>query len=158
MGAPPKNTEAGSHEEPRNSGGGRKMGHGALRKRTVFRFGVCARAMVQRVGSENCARNLYVATLRWSCRVSGLAHGRSPTPQRGCRRTPGLAFERSHTIIGLREGVHTSSGGVNTGSVHTSSGGVNTGSVHTDNAVFTQKSGVHTAILSDFAVILSDFE
>eukprot|EP00966_Prymnesium_polylepis_P041529 964002-Prymnesium_polylepis.1 len=32
---------------------------------------------------------------------------------------PGLAFERSHTILGLRAGVHTPSGGVNTGSVHT---------------------------------------
>ena len=31
----------------------------------------------------------------------------------------GLAFERSHTILGLRGGVHTPSGGVNTAGVHT---------------------------------------
>ena len=70
------------------------------------------------------------------------------------------------TILGLREGVHTPSGGVNTGSVNT------------ENVVFTHKkwcshSVCHIfqqmvdvwiilsdfeAILSDFAVILSDFE
>ena len=90
---------------------------------------------------------------------------------------PGCAFERSHTILGLREGVHTPSGGVNTGSVHT------------ENVVFTQKKwcshtrcshrksgvhrkhGVHTVfcpisqmvdvgrtILSDFEAFSSDFE
>jgi hypothetical protein len=78
----------------------------------------------------------------------------------------GLAFERSHTILGLREGVHTPSGGVNTGSVNT------------ENVVFTHKkwcshSVCHIfqqmvdvwiilsdfeAILSDFTVILSNFE
>jgi hypothetical protein len=31
----------------------------------------------------------------------------------------GLGFERSHTILGLRGGVHTPSGGVNTAGVHT---------------------------------------
>eukprot|EP00966_Prymnesium_polylepis_P250346 5788633-Prymnesium_polylepis.1 len=39
----------------------------------------------------------------------------------------GLAFERPHTVIGLREGVHTPFGGANTGSVHI------------ENVVFTQK-------------------
>ena len=55
----------------------------------------------------------------------------------GCARARGracdVAFERSHTILGLRGGVHTPSGGVNTAGVHTGECGV-----HTEEVVFTQ--------------------
>eukprot|EP00966_Prymnesium_polylepis_P158635 3666873-Prymnesium_polylepis.1 len=47
-------------------------------------------------------------------------------PSEAVVRPMGLAFERSHTILGLREGVQTPSGGVDTGRVHT------------ENVVFTQ--------------------
>jgi hypothetical protein len=47
----------------------------------------------------------------------------------------GLAFERSHTILGLRGGVHTPSGGVNTAGVHTG------------NVVFTHKKWCSHSVL-----------
>ena len=67
----------------------------------------------------------------------------------------GLAFERSHTILGLRGGVHTPSGGVNTAGVHTG------------NVVFTQKRWCSHSVLQHIPVhvdvvgvwtVLSDFE
>jgi hypothetical protein len=52
----------------------------------------------------------------------------------------GLAFERSHTILGLRGGVHTPSGGVNTAGVHTGS------------VVFTQKKWCSHSVLQHIPV------
>ena len=54
--------------------------------------------------------------------------------------SPGLAFERSHTILGLRGGVHTPSGGVNTAGVHTG------------NVVFTQKKWCSHSVLQHIPV------
>ena len=52
----------------------------------------------------------------------------------------GLAFERSHTILGLRGGVHTPSGGVSTAGVHTG------------NVVFTQKKSCSHSVLQHIPV------
>eukprot|EP00966_Prymnesium_polylepis_P306763 7088978-Prymnesium_polylepis.1 len=56
--------------------------------------------------------------IQWAFRAGGEILNRLGAAHHGCGRAepPGLAFERSHTILGLREGVHTPSGGVNTGS------------------------------------------
>eukprot|EP00966_Prymnesium_polylepis_P280027 6469916-Prymnesium_polylepis.1 len=55
--------------------------------------------------------------VRWSPPKITKAHKKEHLSAHGLEA--GLAFERSHTILRLREGVHTPSNGVNTGSVHT---------------------------------------